>query len=1177
MPVTSGAQTSGTVGDLVPILAAELAAAPAPVAPQETKPPPQPPRIPDMPAKADVPAPPAPPAPPALPAPTWEGVPPPVRLSAARRETPPHEVPQPETAKPLGDGSGEREDEAALADGWFPEESDEPSEPMSAGARELGPGSWAAPPLRRPDVLVPDGDSVALAMTPSSAAAAPVATAVAKKARRRSRWLVAALLLVLAGGLSLAGLAALRRQAGNEAELFKAAEREYHEHRFADAAVLFQNLQRDFPGSEQRALYRFLGELSAVREAIYFPGEQGHEGSLGRIGQFLDYYKGDALLKSHEQDIWKTLHKLGKELGEDATAKKDRALLLRARTAFDVASRLGVAQTPQNREMLQRARDALLETEKHIIEREQRDALIARVTELVATPSSQTVQRARQLVAAAGRDSDAELKELLQRLLTAHIGQVAYTPLTAPAAFTLPPGDEGTSLLITLAVGKVVPLSMKTRTVFALARGVLYALDGRDGQLRWARRVGIDNQHLPVRLPATSTIPELAIIVSTDDRTLSAVAVNTGEVAWQHVLDEPCLGQPVLMGARVLAATYSGRVEEIDAGSGKLLGFFRLGEPLSAGMARQDGSPLLYVPAESYAIYVLDVEKHACERILYSRQARGALRSPPLIVTEPGKSAGLMVLEESDGLDTTRLRAYSLPIRDPDQKSLPVEQKIRGWTWFAPFQDGERLLSATDAGMLGYWGIRQKGNRDSALFPWFKKELMIAEGKANRSARGLVAHADAENVWTISNGRLQRWRIAFHPKDGPQLSPAWSESLLLGIPIQETQVLRDDEGNAIQFFVTHDLRTASCLASAVHAADGRVLWQRRLGALCQGQPVAIGKQILLGDPSGLLSFADSDAKERWQQAGRMVVPSPGGKAMKFLILPGRDQQPGCVLGVSADGSATEIRVQPLDAAGNPLGQPKSHVLPASLSGTPALGPEFVVLPLANGILERVPLNEGLPVHGPGWRKSGADENALCHVRAVDGHDFLVSDGSNGLMRLHWSEPKSWEKKASVQLPARVVAPPIVVAGPAGEGIAVAVACADQSLNVLDGGRLTVSRTWAMPGKVTAGPFAHGRGIGCVVERNRLVWVDPSRKQPWERSFDADIIGVPLWTDDTLVVANQAGQVVALLPEDGRPLGPGYSLRANITPAAAPVPFADSSLFLPLTDGTVIILPRKLLR
>jgi len=226
--------------------------------------------------------------------------------------------------------------------------------------------------------------------------------------------------------------------------------------------------------------------------------------------------------------------------------------------------------------------------------------------------------------------------------------------------------------------------------------------------------------------------------------------------------------------------------------------------------------------------------------------------------------------------------------------------------------------------------------------------------------------------------------------------------------------------------------------------------------------------------------------------------------------------------------------------------------------------------LANGILERLPFGAGLPVHGPGWRKPGADEHAKCHVLALDGGDFLVSDGSNGLTRLHWSEPKSWEKKASVQLPARIATPPVVA------GKSIVVACANHSLIVLDDAGLTVSRSWALPGPVTNGPFAHDQGIGCVVGHNRLVWIDPARKQPWEYSLDARIVGVPLWSDGMLVVANQAGQIDALSPKDGQALG-SYALHADVAPAAAPISFGDGQLFLPLSDGTVFVMPRKRLR
>src|ERR1043166_5161180 len=100
---------------------------------------------------------------------------------------------------------------------------------------------------------------------------------------------------------------------------------------------------------------------------------------------------------------------------------------------------------------------------------------------------------------------------------------------------------------------------------------------------------------------------------------------------------------------------------------------------------------------------------------------------------------------------------------------------------------------------------------------------------------------------------------------------------------------------------------------------------------------------------------------------------------------------------------------------------KTFVLPAALAGPPGLGSASLVLPLANGILERLPLGEGVgPAHGPNWRAPGVEDDARGHVVSLPGEDFLTTDGSGGLHLLHWSDPKVWEKKGSVKLARRIV-------------------------------------------------------------------------------------------------------------------------------------------------------------
>src|SRR5262249_29906344 len=154
------------------------------------------------------------------------------------------------------------------------------------------------------------------------------------------------------------------------------------------------------------------------------------------------------------------------------------------------------------------------------------------------------------------------------------------------------------------------------RIVFALARGVLYALDQGTGQVRWATRVGVDTTSLPVRITALDA--ELALVLSSDTNTLTVREVRTGTPRWQLRLSAPCLGRPLVVDTKAYLPTYDGRVYEIDLNAGRQLGWFALGKPLSIGGCLQEGTNLAYFPADERYVFVLDVAKRKCLAMLRS-------------------------------------------------------------------------------------------------------------------------------------------------------------------------------------------------------------------------------------------------------------------------------------------------------------------------------------------------------------------------------------------------------------------------------------------------------------------------------------------------------------------------------------------------------------------------------
>jgi hypothetical protein len=398
---------------------------------------------------------------------------------------------------------------------------------------------------------------------------------------------------------------------------------------------------------------------------------------------------------------------------------------------------------------------------------------------------------------------------------------------------------------------------------------------------------------------------------------------------------------------------------------------------------------------------------------------------------------------------------------------------------------------------------------------------------------------------------------------------SWTQPVRLGTLLHAGQTRVEPDGRTILNVTTQFEEEPVCVASAIEAESGRILWQRQLGVLPQQAPFVVKDDILLRDAQGVMRVGPPTSEQvdaRWRAAGDWVTrtSAPGGASV--LLLRGET----CVF---LQSSGTKLHVRPCnDKAQRAFDVP----LPAPLQGRPELADGFLLLPLANGIVVRVDLGDGTLVNGPDWRAAGAEEQAAGYLALLSPTEFVLTDGSRGLARIASADGKSWDRRAAQTLPFRIVARPVLV--PAGSKGNVCVLDASDTVTLLEPERLAILMRWNLGGKVTAGPFVRAGAIGCVVARNQLVWLDPQKQEPaWTYTFDADVVGEPQLIDGMLVVADVAGQFIALDPASGRLLGPRFALKANVAPTAAPMPFGPGRAFVLLTDGTIIVLPLDRLR
>jgi outer membrane protein assembly factor BamB len=1052
------------------------------------------------------------------------------------------------------------------------------------------------PPVRRKPA---DSDST----NAVSVARKPVSAGTKKK---RNLWIISTFAALM--GALVVGVVyfVVVTQSKNEETLRKEAEQVYarSDPDYRKAALLYRALADNFPDSEHHGEYVFLRDFSPVRAAVYDPVEKVDSG-LGKLRDFLDKHKDDpALPKYQHADVAQTwvrllerLIKLFDDLLPVKNSPEDRlAQLVETRNKLKAILKES-EQTSPGVGTPHEVKKKLGEVEQGIAYLKIRKDLLERLRKLPRTPEE--IRQAQEAVQVSEFVDEPLVKQEFVRLWDATKENIRYEvaqdralslDFAAPAALLAWPQQGPTchfAPILALVSGPEAALAAaddalpglvaaprregtpaaEEGTIFALARGVLYALSERSGHVRWATRVGIDTTALPVRLPPTDTSPELALVLSADTNRLTARRVDNGKPVWEHSLGQsPCLGQPVVVGRRAYLGTLDGRVEEIELLHGRKLGEFKGCLPLPVGGTHQEGSDLLYFPAENKLVYVFDIKQRKLAAVLESGHPNGSLRGAPLVVggpaagSNPATAARYLVLSQTDGLHAMKLRVFALPVGN----SPPTELSLEGWPWFAPFCDGEKLAVATDAGVLGLFGIKQPRSDDPVLYPLLTPEVKITGGSATASRAQLV-HATETDFWVLARGQFQQYRIGLDPSTGLRAAPVWSRATTLGSPLHAGQVSTSGE---LLFVVTQEQAHGGCQATAVEASTGNIRWQRQLGLISNTDPAVVGEQVLALDQGGsLVSFDSSKQPDRAGLAppgpGQRWSPVPAEEGRSFL-LPADDGMTVYVLTAGKDSLL--VRVHRAEKGK----EMQTLSFRAALGGTPALGPNYLVLPAADGRLLRQPLTTDAPPEGGlTWRASYADAGALGHVAHLSGDDFLVTDGSTGLRRISWPREKPID---TPKFEHRIVAAPAVLPATA-NGPRVCVADSSGTLTLLEGEKLVRTRTWSLGGPITMGPFVRGGQVGCVIDRKRLVWIHPEMDgMAWEYTTPgAGIVGQPQRIGDRILVTDLAGLFYSLDATDGHFVGPGLQLRSRLAPATAAVAFGPGRLFAPLTDGTVLLL------
>lgn len=1020
------------------------------------------------------------------------------------------------------------------------------------------------------------------------------------------------------------------REVASEKQLADEAETLFNDGKYGDAGKRYEQLAADYSGSENIAKYQFFARFSAVQTSVGAVAARDNPSVARKVFDQFAAEFGDSPLALPKEGYGALIDQAGQKLTSTfhdhagdrvADFRKDRTKPPTPLDAADKALADGLAvlgtldrfrdpQTP-NPDSL-RAKFAALSSE--IAAERARLATLAPWRDLSADPTEERIETFEAAMLTAALNKDAEVIQMAADARRAIRELVRFTP-DSVAARRSPAEPKSVAFVAPAVLNAPEPkavLEANAETVHAVSRGVLYALDGHTGEMRWAARVAGIADPLPpdpLVVPLGDGAGEWVIVPTNVDGKPALVARRgrTGEPEWAQPLPAPAFGRPARIGGQLFVALQDslGTVLQFDLRTGEKAGGFELrqrpGTPLAVLPGERPGHGFLVAPGDSRRVFIVEVGRETpegvrvpptCVRILLTEHPKDSLLGEPVLAaTADPTSPRRLVLAQRAGTKGTKLRAFGLP--NPTELAevkadaeTPAEQTadvtVPGHIGFSPVSDGERVAVATDTGTFAVFGVAQPGNTDKPLFavPGAKPS---ADPDALDTAQ--VVAADDDTYWVLAGGQASRLRLAVDPASGPRLTPTGAVNLgdrpvSLGAAAGRPQLrpslnmavvtVRPDAADAVQV-VAFDLET------------GEVKWWRQLGAVAAHAPVPTPDGHLLVDQAGGV------------YAVKRTSPPDGGEAeLAATVLAKPRAAAGGVpaeVAVSADGKDVWVAASEVAKDGQKLlvrkfrdGKPAGEVL-LPVFGRPAgnavvLGDKLLV-PLANGSVYRVGIGDAELQQGPPWKKIGDGADVRCHLTVTGPDEFLLTDGGTQAIRWKWAgdtPAKSggpWAARNAISRP-------------------VTVAAADGKPHYLigDGGGVTLLfdpakttdsvRRW---NGIADGPIPAGANVGPVfvaeklvigtVEHKTIVALDPAKGEPaWvmaELPDAGEVLGFAP-SGKRLLVTYLSGLVRELDPETGAVTAEARRDPAAGTARAGAVRAGETEVLMPSAGGTVGLLP-----
>jgi outer membrane protein assembly factor BamB len=1013
---------------------------------------------------------------------------------------------------------------------------------------------------------------------------------------QRTTWLVGASVVLL----GLAGVALLVANPFSQKltaeERWQEIQDIYLERKWNRAEREFAKFHEEFPEHEHVPEIPYFLAMCEAGENIYSDTGNCEQG-LASAQRIFREHRDSAAYKAYCSDLYQALSRLVERFSTQAMQSPRHEKVDGARQSLDLLKT--VAEAMMDKQLaadIERLEKQVKQADDAVQLALARAELFKLLTEAQTTEPLSDVDekyaRVEQLLASHPvLAKEKELPALQAKAYDAEAARVKFVPRSEDAddhSAAAPREPLGRTLVVVWdARGGSAATGAADQVVTALSRGVLYAFDAQ-GNFLWHRRLGADIHRLPGRIEATATSPLALAAVSTEDsNSLLALEAATGEVLWQYHVGSDILaplsivtlpGGPNSPDKQRGLLPSTGQQHEIhvlELVLGKQLGRFVTHVPMApVGGAFDAERRLIYFPADQKRVLAInplaidDPDQPACKSVLFSDHASGSLRSEPAVV------GPYYIMAEASQLDSMQLRAFQLAADGfGDPKARPLAQpELAGWSWFPPRTTPDRITLITDEGDLGVFGL----NLDNAEESIYR----IVEGPTARLPvrdyyRSLAVHADEHLLWVMTGGTLRMLSLdVLHKKINPIWPTESSPATLSGIPLHEAQM---DRWGEVFYLATMSQDGGHFDFTAVESNTGQLLWQRQLGMKLHGDPLVVGGQVVLVDHSGRTVVVDPNSQQTVLEPSGPTLLPPGTATSALVDLASSDGAQYLAARLAAPRQLALARLEPGLAD---YVQWQTVALSDQLQGRPCLLGDYLIVPGKDGHLYRDPIRADIP--------RGASENPFrwsdgepglnqADVYPLSESAVLLVDGARRVRRLELKtedQVTRWQEVGGQFNSATPLIGKLLVH----RGRAIAADGSGRLLSINTHKPSEPAQVWSLPAKIMGQPFLRGNSALAVMEDLRLACIrldaeGDTAEPTWiSEPFSGRVRGEPMLAGDVLLVADDSRRISGIRLSSGEKLWE-ERLRVRVGPAAAAAPLGNSEMLVPLTDGTMVILPR----